>query len=86
MLPKNDLVNDFLELDINAYKFPLVTVYFNPTDFPDKYVARLFDLQQATDKVMVKDTLEEIHDGLTSYWVSQPRDKNDDPKILEVWF
>jgi hypothetical protein len=39
---------------------PIIAVYENLVDFPGKYVARLFDLQQMTNYIIVKDTLKKL--------------------------
>lgn len=48
------------EVDFSGLKVPFVAVYGHPDDFPDKYVARIYELDKATDTIMVKETLEEI--------------------------
>lgn len=48
------------EVDFSGLKVPFVAVYGHPDDFPDKYVARIYELDRATDTIMVKETLEEI--------------------------
>ena len=41
-------------------KVPFIAVYKHPEDFPDKCVARIYELDKPTDTLMVKDTVEEI--------------------------
>lgn len=64
------------------------TVYERPSDFPERYVARLFVLDKPTDRVMFAATLAEIrekieaaHPGL----ICLPRQASDEPQIVEVW-
>lgn len=37
------------EVDFSGLKVPFVAVYGHPDDFPDKYVARIYELDRATD-------------------------------------
>lgn len=53
-------VESIREVDFSGLKVPFVAVYGHPDDFPDKYVARIYELDRATDTIMVKETLEEI--------------------------
>lgn len=40
------------EVDFSGLKVPFVAVYGHPDDFPDKYVARIYELDRATDETM----------------------------------
>ena len=70
-------------------KMPLITVCFNPTDYPNKYTARLFLIGNgntyATSALMVEDTLEDIRKGIPPFFTRVDRDSKDDPVIVEVW-
>ena len=50
-------VESIREVDFSGLKVPFVAVYGHPDDFPDKYVARIYELDKATDTIMVKETL-----------------------------
>lgn len=68
------------------------TIYFNPSDYPDKYVTRGYTIT-ADGKVLpddipltVADTLVEARGVLpTSGHVNIGRSAGDDPVIVEVW-
>lgn len=68
-----------------AAKVPLICVYENPADYPGKYVARLWDLQQPTGFVVVADSLEEIRAAIPYGMVQLARLGKDDPAIVETW-
>ena len=53
-------VESVKEIDFSGLKVPFVAVYQHPEDFPEKCVARIYELDKPTDTLMVKDTLEEI--------------------------
>jgi len=68
------------------------TVYDHPTDFPNNYVARRFEISEggelkATDSIIISPDLETlrrvllVETGLTCL----ARMEGDDPKIVETW-
>jgi hypothetical protein len=67
------------------------TVYDHPTDFPDTFVARRFEIRGgdepfATSDVMVAMDLEVVRLWLQENgWVCLGRYENDDPLIVETW-
>lgn len=72
----------------------MFTVYFNPLDYPGKYVARRFVITagEATpdpDVYCVADTLEECRDGihpqLDGLFARIERSPHDDGVIVESW-
>ncbi len=46
------------EVDLSELKFPIIAIYRHPADYPNKYVARVFDITRPTDTVVVKDSLQ----------------------------
>ena len=64
---------------------PVFTVFYNPKDFPGKYVARLFDGKAPLRLLAVKETLEEIRAAIPPDYVRFERSAEDDPVIVEVW-
>lgn len=66
-------------------KFPVFTVYYNPTDFPGKYVVRLFDGPQPTRLLVVTDTLKAVREAIPPMFYRVPREPGDEPKMLETW-
>ena len=70
---------------IKATRVPLICVYKNPTDYPNKYVARLWGVDTPTTLVAVADSLEEIRAAKPPQMVIMQRQPNDDPVIVETW-
>lgn len=65
---------------------PIFAVYKAPSDFPGKYVVRLFDGEKPTAMITVCATLEAARmtiDGRRFYNIG--RQPGDDPVIVEVW-
>lgn len=65
--------------------FPLFAVYYDTKDYPGKYCARLFDGQQPTRLLVVKDTLDAVRSAIPPWFWRVPRKATDDQKILETW-
>lgn len=76
---------------VRAGQLPIWTVYHNPADYPDKYVARmhLSDVRgsHATANIIIADDLETIRQILLAdlHLTCLERDPNDDPMIVENW-
>lgn len=66
-------------------KMPVFVVYRNPSDFPDQYVVRLFDLDRATIMAMLDTSLYQIRERLPAGLIRMNRSYEDDPSIVEVW-
>lgn len=64
----------------------LWTIYARPTDYPQSFVARRFQLDKPTNEVIVRDTLEEVRAALPPGLHRMERHPSDDPVIVEVWF
>ncbi|MCQ2500563.1 MAG: hypothetical protein MJ117_04340 [Lachnospiraceae bacterium] len=54
------VLDSITEADMSGLKLPVVAVYKHPDDFPDKYVARIFDADRPTNTIMIKDSLIEL--------------------------
>lgn len=61
---KEKRANSISEVDMGGLKMPLIAVYKHPDDFPDHYVARVFDMDKPTDTVIIKSSLSEIQEDI----------------------
>lgn len=85
------LVDDFL--GVNWWEkvkvLPIFTIYFNTSDFPGKYVVRLWDGDKPLRMASVKDTLEEARATIPMDcpvpYRNVGRSATDDPVIVESW-
>lgn len=68
----------------------MFVVYWNPTDYPRKYVVRRFIIQSQPipdrEPWIVRDTLEGARETILYGLVHVPRAPSDGAVILEVWF
>ena len=64
---------------------PMVVIYEKPVDYPDKYVARLWDVKGPTRRIVLADTLIEARKAIPFGMVKFDRFRNDDPCVTETW-
>ena len=64
---------------------PIITIFNSPTEYPGKYVARVFDVGRPTNLAAVADTYEELQQAIPAGMVRLERNEKDDPVILETW-
>ena len=70
------------------FKCPVIVVYHTPGDFPGKYVARIWDLedgQPVPKYFIVKNTLEEIKREIPGGMTWFMRDDDDDPCVVGTY-
>lgn len=88
MQKKTDMILDtFVGVKLNTLSsVPIISVYKKPKDYPDKYVARLWDINnKPTNFVVIADTLERIRNLIPQNMVCIPPSGIDDPIIVEVY-
>jgi len=83
----NDVILDnFNEINIRlATKMPLIAIYDHPSDYPDKFVARIWDVDIPTRYAVLRDDLESIREVIPPWMVRFVRSDKDDPVIVETW-
>lgn len=65
---------------------PIWVVYDHPSDYPDTYVARMFNLDKPTDDLLIDADLEKIRDALEGMGLVKLMPMpGDDPVIIETW-
>lgn len=81
------VVNHIKDVDLSSIKMLIAVIYENPLDFPEKFVIRIFDMDKATNIVLLRDSLEECRkeciDGCLHTII--PREDDDDDCIVESW-
>lgn len=80
-------VESIKEVDFSGLKVPFIAVYQRPEDFPEKCVARIYELDKPTDTILVKDTLKEIEIDIqeNTGMVFMPRKAEDVRSLVGVW-
>lgn len=59
-----------------------IVMYKNPSDYPDKFVARIFNINIPTQYIALADTYEEIIKKIPANVVFLERTEKDDPSIV----
>jgi hypothetical protein len=75
-----------LNLLMKITRIPIITVCYNTEDYPGKYVARVWDVDQLTYLVAIADSLEEIRKAKPPGMMLVNRLPGDKPEIVETWF
>lgn len=71
---------------MGAGRLPMFTIYASPSDYPDMYVARMFDLDKPTATAFASSNVENVRGVMRALGLHQkPRDPIDDAVILETW-
>jgi len=63
----------------------LWVIYKHPKDYPDKYVARKWILDEPTSEAVFANTLEEARLAIPKGLIRMERNNQDDPCIVEIW-
>lgn len=85
---KDIVLDSFIDFNFAWYvsNLPIICVYYNPTDYPGKYVARVFDVTTPSRYVLVKDTLIEVRKAIPKNRFQRfARNDEDDPTIVESY-
>ena len=67
-------------------ELPIYVVYDHPSDYPDSYVVRKFNIDKPEGIIINDVSLEKVRnklEGMSLYNLG--RSEGDDPKILECW-
>lgn len=81
------ILKTFVGVDLSTLaQVPIIAVYKNPRDYPDKYVARLWDINnKLTNIIVTADSLFGIRELIPQHMHRFPRQANDDPVIVETY-
>ena len=80
-------VESIREVDFSGLNVPFIAVYSHPVDFPDKCVARVYELDKPTDTIILKDTVKEIEEDIKKHtsMIFLPTGPEDMPSLVGVW-
>lgn len=84
---KEKRVESITQVDMSDLIMPQIAVYKHPEDFLEECVARIFDMGDSTDTIMVKKTVTEIAKdiGRNTNMIFMPRGADDVPSLVGVW-
>ena len=87
-MTKDIKANSLTQVDVKNLVCPIIAIYIKPDDYPDQVVARVFDMENPTNTIVTRDTLDDIRaDIQEAYpWTLRfDRAKNDALCIAETW-
>ena len=77
------------QVDFSDLSFPAIVVYKNPKDYPDAYVARVWEGARnlPTNTLIKRETLQEIRKDIKAagFTTRLTRTEGEDPVIVETW-
>ncbi len=77
------------QVDFSDLRFPLIAVYKKPKDYPDAYVARVWEGARnlPTNTLIKRETLQEIRKDIKSagFTIRLTPAEGEDPVIVETW-
>lgn len=76
-------VESIREVDFSGLNVPFIAVYSHPVDFPDKCVARVYELDKPTDTIILKEIEEDIKKHTSMIFL--PPGPEDMPSLVGVW-
>jgi len=79
------ILNNFNEIDIQKLTQPLIAIYKHPRDYPEKYVARLWDISKPTQYIVLSDNIDNIRQAIPFWMVRLMPTEWDDPVLVETW-
>lgn len=88
MADQDKIINgtfDYRKIEKAARIMPMITIYEHPDDYPDKYVARVWDANEPTHLITLADTLDEIRKTIPQNMVLIQKCRTDEPCIVELW-
>ena len=88
-MKENQTVGSLCKVDFSRLAFPLVTIYDRPLDYPNDFVARIWDGKgpHPTNIMIKRDTVQEIREDIRAagFTTVFRREEGDDPHIVETW-
>lgn len=85
---ENKIIQSFAEVNLTEWRFPVIAIYDRPSDYPKKYVARIFDSDKPTNIILLGDSLSKIREDIKfnlPQMVRLPRAGNDVGSLVETW-
>jgi len=86
----NNIENDIEVKNLINYirkcnKIPMIIIYGKPKDYPEHFVARLFDMKTPTSYIVKNKNYKNLIDTIPGYMTSLGRHPNDDECIISVY-
>lgn len=88
-MQQEKIVESMRQVDFSDLRFPLIVVYKNPRDYPDAYVARIWEGARSlpTNTIIKREKLQEIRKDIKAagFTIRIAPKAGEDPVIVETW-
>lgn len=88
-MKENVIAESLQQVDFSGLNLAVVTVYEKPSDFPDAFVARVWDGKgpKPTNTMIKRNTIQEIRKDIMAagFETVFQRAEGDEPQIVETW-
>lgn len=89
MKKEDKVVETLVQVDLSELKIPMAVIYNNPSDYPGKYVARIYEgaTGQPTDTLIIRLSHEDTRKDIKAagFQVFFTRSQDDEESIVETW-
>lgn len=81
------VLNNFNEVDIRRLAhLPIIAIFKYPADYPEKYVARLWDIcKKPTQYIVLEDNIDNLRQAIPPGMLKLMPTEQDDPVLVETW-
>ena len=82
---KSSILKSFENVDFTEIREAMIVIYDHPKDYPNSYVARIWDMNKPTNVVVKNESLDVLRSLIPSGMSCIKRHETDDPCIIEIW-
>lgn len=82
---KDFILKSFTNVDFSEIKAAMIVIYDHPKDYPNSYVARIWDMDKPTNVVVANENLDMLRSLIPNGMGCINKFETDDPCMLEIW-
>ena len=82
---KDFILKNFTNVDFTKIKAAMIVIYDHPKDYPNSYVARIWDMDKPTNVVVINENLVALRSLIPKDMSFIERFETDDPCMVEIW-
>lgn len=82
---KDFILKNFTNVDFSEIKEAMIVVYDHPKDYPNSYVARIWDTDKPTNVIVANENLDSLRSLIPKNMGCINKFETDDPCMLEIW-
>jgi hypothetical protein len=82
---KDFVLKNFINVDFSEIKSAMIVIYDHPKDYPNSYVARIWDMDKPTNVVVANENIYVLRKLIPKNMGCINKFETDDPCMLEIW-